>query len=114
MKIISLTGRLLFALSFVAYGINHFLQTVKIASYIPDYFPFPQIWVYLIGVLFIIAGISIGLNYKARFAGIGLALMIFLFVIILYLPNFMSSKMAITTYAAFIGASLFIAANSKN
>ncbi|MBT3302460.1 MAG: DoxX family membrane protein [Bacteroidetes bacterium] len=113
MKITSLFGRVLFALSFIAYGINHFRQTAKAASYIPDYIPFPEIWVYATGAIFILAGISMAINYKARIAGFALASIILVFILILYLPNLAGSKMAITTYAAFIGASLFIAGNSK-
>ena len=71
-------------------------------------------WVYLTGVAFILAGISIGIHYKSKVAAICLAVMIFLFIVILYIPDMMSSKMAIATYSAFIGASLFIAANSKS
>jgi putative oxidoreductase len=113
MKIISLIGRVLFALPFIAFGINHFRQIDKIASYVPEYLPFPEVWVYVTAVLFILAGISIGSNIKARIAGFGLAIMIAIFVVLIYLPEFNSSKMAITTYVAFMGAAVFIASKSE-
>jgi len=113
MKILSIIGRIIYGISFIAFGFNHFRKTEKIASYIPDYIPWHTIWVYITGVAFILAGISIAIHFKSKLASICLATMIFLFIIILYLPDLMSSKMAIVTYSAFIGASLFIAANSK-
>jgi len=114
MKALAWIGRIIFGLSFIGFGINHFRKVDSIAGYIPDYIPFAQVWVYITGVAFILSGISISLSFKSRISGILLAAMILLFIIILYLPSLMSSKMAIATYAAFIGGALFIAANSKN
>ena len=114
MKIIGWIGRIIFALSFIGFGVNHFRKADAIADYIPDYIPFPVFWVYFTGVAFILSGISIGFNFRARISGILLAAMLLLFIVILYLPSLTSSKMAIATYAAFIGGALFIAANSKN
>jgi len=114
MKILSWIGRIIFGLSFIAFGINHFRKTEKIAEFIPDYIPWHHFWVYFTGVAFILAGVSIGIHFKSKIASICLAAMIFLFIVILYLPDINSSKMAIATYSAFIGASLFFAANSKS
>ena len=114
MKILAWIGRILYALSFIGFGINHFRKVSEIADYIPDYIPFAVVWVYFTGVAFILSGISIGFNFKSRISGILLAAMLLLFIVILYLPSLSSSKMAIATYIAFIGGALFISAHSKN
>jgi len=114
MKILSWIGRIIFGLSFIAFGVNHFRKTAKIADFIPDYIPWQTYWVYITGVAFILAGISIAIQYKSKIASICLAVMIFLFIVILYLPDISSSKMAVATYSTFIGAALFFAANSKS
>ncbi|HPD64873.1 MAG TPA: DoxX family membrane protein [Bacteroidia bacterium] len=114
MKILGWIGRIIFGLAFMGFGINHFRKTEKIAGYIPDYIPWHTFWVYFTGIAFILAGISIAIHYKSKIAAIALAAMIFLFIVILYLPDMMSSKMAIVNYGAFIGAALFVAANSKS
>lgn len=112
MKNLATIGRVIFSLAFIGFGINHFRRTEKIASYLPDYLPAEKFLVYFAGVIFIVFGAMILVNFKTKIASIGLAIFIVIFSAFVYAPTLMSSKMALTVYAAFVGGALFIAGKS--
>ncbi len=113
-KFLAIVGRLLVAIPFIGFGANHFFKPGKYLEYVPSYIPFPEFWVYFVAVCMILAAISMILNYRARLASLLLALMISLFIILIYLPEFSHNKSYIASYVIFIGSSLLVASMAKN
>jgi uncharacterized membrane protein len=82
-------GRLLFAVSMVAFGILQLAtgEFVRWIPALPAWMPGPSVWAYLIGVLFILAGAAIATGTKAREATAVLAALIVLVILFLHLPK---------------------------
>jgi len=74
-------GRLFFAVPLAAFGSEHFTITTNVATLIPSWIPWHTFWVYLVGVAFICAALSIAVNVKARLAAalVGMTMLIFVF-----------------------------------
>lgn len=79
-------GRYLFALTFVVFGIQHFIYADFVSTIVPGWIPFHLFWVYVVGIAFIMAPISIVINKLARLACIMLGATIFLFVALIHIP----------------------------
>ena len=75
-------GRLFFAIPLAVFGSEHFTATANVASLIPRWIPAHTFWVYLVGVAFICAALSIVVLIQARLAAalVGMTLLIFVFV----------------------------------
>lgn len=110
------------ALVMLAFGVYHFLHPKNLMVYVPSYIPGGLVWVYIVGIAFILAAIAFIVNRQARLAGYLLAALLFVFVLTIHLPNFMNagdaemrqlalvSLLKDTALAAF---ALHIAANAK-
>jgi len=79
---IMLFGRLFFAMSMAVFGSEHFTATADIATLVPSWIPAPAFWVYLVGLAFLCAALSIAVLVQARLAAalVGMTLLIFAFV----------------------------------
>ncbi len=75
----------------IIFGITHFLQPKSLLNYVPSFLPGGIIWVYLVGAAFILAALSFVLNKQVKLAGWLLAIMLFIFVLTVHLPNFMDA-----------------------
>jgi uncharacterized membrane protein YphA (DoxX/SURF4 family) len=84
-------GRLLFALSMIVFGAQHFMYAAFIATLIPGWIPFHLFWVYFTGTGFIVAGLSIATGILARLASMGLGLMFLLWFLFLHAPRVAAS-----------------------
>ena len=75
-------GRLFFAIPLAVFGSEHFTVTAGIARLIPSWIPAHTFWVYLVGLAFLCAGVSITLLVQARLAAalVGMTMLIFVFV----------------------------------
>ncbi|HEV8366541.1 MAG TPA: hypothetical protein VGQ39_01200 [Pyrinomonadaceae bacterium] len=75
-------GRLFFAVPLAVFGSEHFTTTANIATLVPRWIPAHTFWVYLVGVAFLCAGLSIAVHVQARLAAalVGMTLLIFVFV----------------------------------
>ena len=80
-------SRYLLALSFIAFGVDHFLALGFIANLIPSWIPFHVFWVAFFGVAFIAAALSIAFNILLRWGAAGIGLMFGTWVITLHLPR---------------------------
>lgn len=90
-----LTGtfaRLLFALPFMVFGINHFVQGSAMAGGVPV--PGGVFWVYFIGLCLVAASIAITFNVLRTWAGIALAALLMTFVLTMHLPAVLADGMA--------------------
>jgi uncharacterized membrane protein len=75
-------GRLFFAIPLAVFGSEHFTATAGIATLVPRWIPAHTFWVYLVGLAFLCAALSIVVLVQARLAAalVGMTLLIFVFV----------------------------------
>jgi putative oxidoreductase len=85
MKIIALTGRILYSLIFITSGFNHFSS--ESAKYAEQHgIPLSSVAVPLSGILAIVGGISILIGFKARWGA--WLIIVFLIPVTLMMHNF--------------------------
>ena len=61
-------GRLFFAIPMAVFGSEHFTATASIATLVPRWIPAHLFWVYLVGLAFLCAALSIAVLIQARLA----------------------------------------------
>ena len=88
-------GIALFALTIISYSIDHFLYAKEAAGYVPAWVSHPVTWLYITGAALFCSGTAILLNWKRRLAATLLGTMIFIWVIILHIPNSLSAPLAV-------------------
>jgi uncharacterized membrane protein YphA (DoxX/SURF4 family) len=84
---LSLVGRLIFAFTSIIFGIQHFLYAPFIAFLIPAWIPAHLFFAYFTGIAFIAAGLSIAFKILYRLSSLLLALMFFLWTVLLHAPR---------------------------
>ncbi len=115
---------ILLALVMLTFGIYHFIYPQNLVGYVPSFLPsVGNLWVYLPGAAFILAAIAFVTKKMVKTAAYLLAILLFIFVLTIHLPNFLNAgdpemrqsefvnllkDMAIAAFA------LHIAANSSN
>src|SRR5215813_11834419 len=74
-------GRLFFAIPLAVFGSEHFTATAGIATLVPRWIPAHTFWVYLVGLAFLCAALSIAVLVQARLAAalVGMTLLTFVF-----------------------------------
>lgn len=80
-------GRVFYAISMAVFGTEHFTNTADIANLVPRWIPGHIFWVYLVGVAFICAGLSLVTLVQARLAATLLGSTFLLFVLLMDLPG---------------------------
>jgi uncharacterized membrane protein YphA (DoxX/SURF4 family) len=111
-------GRLIFGLSMVVFGAQHFMYGSFIATLIPSWLPGHLFWTYFFGVAFIAAGVSIVTRIQARLASILLGVMFLLWVVVLHAPRVAASPhngdewSSLFVAMAMCGSCLIIAAST--
>ncbi len=86
-KGLSLACRAVIAIAMIVFGVDHFIGIVFIGSLIPSWIPLHEPWVAFFGVVFIAAGIGIGLGVLQRWSWIAIGLMFAIWVITLHIPR---------------------------
>jgi uncharacterized membrane protein YkgB len=90
---------------------------------VPGFLPGGIAWVYIVGVAFILSGISFITNIWVRTAAYLLALLLFIFVLTIHLPNYMDTadaeyrRMSLTNLlkdSALAAFALYIASNARH
>ncbi len=92
MKALSSLGRFIFAIPFIIFGVFHFLNASQTADILPTFWPVPEGIVYIAGLAFILAGVSIILNIKARLASLLLALLLLIIILGVHIPSMNSEN----------------------
>jgi uncharacterized membrane protein len=87
-------GTIIFCLTIISFGVNHFLYAKEAADYIPSWIPNHMFWIYFAGVALLGSGIGIILKIKRRLMATLLGIMIFIWVIILHIPKSFAAPMA--------------------
>jgi uncharacterized membrane protein len=80
-------SRYLLGLSFVVFGIDHFLALAPIGTLIPNWIPWHVFWIAFFGAGFIAAGISIAFDVLLRWGAACIGLMYAIWVFTLHLPT---------------------------
>lgn len=115
MNKISTVGRILFALPFAVFGINHFIMMDYYMGMLTSFIPKTGFVMVLTGILMIAASISIITKKLVRLSTILLACLLFIFIITIHIPHLVNHFDTSTTLIALLkdislmGGSLMIA-----
>lgn len=115
----------IYLLSFVMifFGLQHFLNPDLLITKVPDFLPGGKVWVYVVGAAFILAAVSFMTNTLVRTAAYLLAVMLFVFVFTIHLPNYfntadkeyqLQSLMNFLKDTALAAFALYIASNAHH
>jgi len=92
-KIIS-TGAILFSITIISFGIDHFLFAKEAADYVPSWVPYHLFWMYFTGTALIGSGLAVIFKIKVRQIASLLGIMIFIWFAILHIPRVVFSPSA--------------------
>ena len=81
----------LLSLVMIVFGLQHFLHPHDLLNYVPQFLPGGIIWVYFVGIAFILVAIAFITNRLVKAAGYLLAVLLFIFVLTIHLPNYMNA-----------------------
>lgn len=79
-------GKYLLALGLVVFGIQHFQYAEYVAALITAWIPWKLFWTYFVAVAFFATALSLVLNVLVRLSSLLMALMFFLWVLVLHGP----------------------------
>ena len=115
MKKITTLGRILFAVPFAVFGINHFLMTDYYLGMLTSFIPLGAYTIILTGIMLIAASISIITKKFIKQATLLLAFLLLIFILTIHIPHlFNGSDKTATLIALFkdislMGGSMMIA-----
>jgi putative oxidoreductase len=107
----------------ICFGIFHFLYPRDLFVYVPLWLVGGLIWVYVVGAVFILVGLSFMTNRYVKFTSYLLAAILVLFILSVHVPNFFSAGdkemrqfalMNILKDTAITGFALHIAASAHH
>lgn len=81
----------LLAIVMIAFGVYHLMRPQNMVIYVPEFLPGGIVWVYIVGIAFILAGLSFVTNIQVRLAGYLLFFLLIVFVLTIHLPNYLHS-----------------------
>ncbi len=84
-------GSVLFAITILSFGIDHFLYAKEASDYVPSWIPYHLFWMYFTGTALIGSSLAIILKIKAGLAATLLGTMILTWFIILHIPRVITS-----------------------
>ena len=87
MKKIATLGRILFALPFAIFGINHFLMMDYYMGMLTSFIPKTAYVMILTGIMLILASISIITKKYVKFFTLMLAFLLFIFIVTIHIPH---------------------------
>jgi putative oxidoreductase len=115
MKNLNTIGRILFAIPFALFGINHFLMLDYYLGMLTSFVPLGAYTIVLTGIMLIAASISIITKILVKFSTLMLAGLLFIFIVTIHIPHlFTDADKTITIIAllkdiSLLGGSLMIA-----
>jgi uncharacterized membrane protein len=87
-------GVILFAITILSFGIDHFVYGKDAAGYVPAWIPYRVFWIYFAGAALLASAIGIILNIKRALAATLLGAMVFTWFIILHIPYVINATCA--------------------
>jgi uncharacterized membrane protein len=121
--IVSRIAIYILAIVMLVFGIRHFLHPYDFLVTVPSFLPGGIVWVYVVGVAFILAAISFMTNILVKTAAYLLATLLFIFVLTIHLPNYFQTadlelqRMSLTNLlkdSALAAFALYIASNARH
>jgi putative oxidoreductase len=115
MKKITTLGRILFAIPFLLFGINHFLMTDYYVGMLTSFIPLGAYTIILTGLMLIATSISIITKKFVKLSTFMLAGLLFIFIVTIHIPHLISETDKTVTIIALLkdislmGGSLMIA-----
>ena len=115
MKKITDIGRILFAVPFALFGINHFLMMDYYLGMLTSFIPLGAYTIILTGIMLIATSISIIMKKFIILSTLGLAVLLLLFIVTIHIPHLFNEADKTTTIIALLkdisllGGSLLIA-----
>jgi uncharacterized membrane protein YphA (DoxX/SURF4 family) len=115
MKKLTTIGRILFAIPFALFGINHFLMLDYYLGMLTSFVPLGAYTIVLTGIMLITVSISIITKVFVKFSTLMLAILLFIFIVTIHIPHlFTDADKTITIIAllkdiSLMGGSLMIA-----
>lgn len=100
--IVSRIAIYLLAAVLISFGIFHFMNGRNLVAYIPSSIPGGIMWVYFVGSAFILVGISFIVNRMVKVSAYLLALLLFIFIVFIHLPNYLDAGNSETRSMALI------------
>ena len=85
-------GAILFSITIISFGVDHFLFAKEAADYVPSWVPYHLFWMYFTGTALLGSGLAIILKIKPRLAATLLGTMIFTWFVILHIPRVIASS----------------------
>jgi uncharacterized membrane protein YphA (DoxX/SURF4 family) len=111
---VAVGARFAFGLSFIAFGISHFVYREYVESVIPAWIPAHRFFAYFTGVAHLAAGVSLVSGFRDRLAATLLAIMFGSWVLILHIPRVVAARTDVNEWTSLIiavamcgGAALF-------
>ena len=87
-------GAILFSITIISFGVDHFLFAKEASDYIPSWVPNHLFWMYFTGSALLGSGMAILLKIKPGLAAALLGSMIFVWFIILHIPRVIATASA--------------------
>jgi uncharacterized membrane protein YphA (DoxX/SURF4 family) len=84
---ITRSARILFAIPWIVFGIQHYMYADFVATLVPAYMPVRIFWAYLTGTAMIAAGISFIIGIKVRLAATLLGIMLSIFILLIHVAT---------------------------
>lgn len=115
MKNLTTIGRILYALPFAVFGINHFLSIDFYMGMVSSFVPLGPFTIILTGLLMLAASISIITKKFIQLSTLLLAALLFIFIITIHIPALISGvdysmvMIELLKDTSLLGGSLFIA-----
>ncbi len=90
-QIVSRIAVIILAIVMIVFGFYHFKHPKDMLVYVPNFLPGGIVWVYVVGVACILVGIALLLHKWVKLAGYLLAFLLFMFVLLIHVPNYMNA-----------------------
>ena len=107
----------------ILFGIYHFVKPQNLLVYVPQFIPGGIVWVYIVGLAFILAGVAFIAHKKVQLAGYLLALLLIIFVLSIHFPNYLNAGDSDMKQIAFVNLlkdtalaafAMYIGSNARN
>jgi uncharacterized membrane protein len=119
MNALSTIGRILYALPFAIFGVNHFIMKDFYMGELTSFIPFGGYMILLTGVVLILTSVSIMTKKYIKISTLTLAAMLLLFIATIHIPQLfdadkkMIAMIALLKDISLMGGSLMIAGMTK-
>ena len=115
MEKLSTIGRILYALPFAVFGVNHFIMFDYYMGMLTSFIPFGGYLIILTGIVMMAASISIIFRKFIKITALTLAALLFIFIVAIHIPNLFDSEthmvgmISLLKDTSLLGGSLLIA-----